>query len=138
MNEKYLYFAGRIESDDEYDSELDDFIVHEDDAPEDYSKYISQIFNYDKRKYIQYDDDDDDAMESNFAQQLKEEFVSTKIGKLLNLLEKFIFLYLSFDYYSLLFIDYVLGLMEDLEDIRREKMIEARKKKFMANKKMRK
>jgi protein SPT2 len=49
------------------------------DDCEDYSKYISQIFGYDKNKYRQ-EDDDDLVMESNFAQQLKEEFVSTKIG----------------------------------------------------------
>lgn len=30
-------------------------------------------------KYV--DNDDDAAMESSFAQQLKEEYVSTKIGK---------------------------------------------------------
>lgn len=43
-----------IESDSEYDSELDDFI---DDGPEDdadYSKVISEIFKYDKSKYIKY------------------------------------------------------------------------------------
>lgn len=41
-----------IESDSEYDSELDDFI---DDGPEDdadYSKVISEIFKYDKSKYV--------------------------------------------------------------------------------------
>lgn len=60
---------------------MNDFI---DDGPEgdneDYSKYISEIFGYDKSKYKQIDDEDDTAMESNFAQQLKEEYVSTKIG----------------------------------------------------------
>lgn len=71
------------DEDSEHDSELDDFI---DDGPEegaeDYSKYISEIFGYDKSKYRDIDDDDA-GMESNFAQQLKEEYVSTKIGKLL-------------------------------------------------------
>lgn len=53
----YLYRAillfirtGRIDSESEYDSELDDFI---DDGPDDtneYSKYISEIFGYDKSK----------------------------------------------------------------------------------------
>lgn len=47
---------------------------------EDYSKYISEIFGYDKNKYKYVDNDDDAAMESSFAQQLKEEYVSTKIG----------------------------------------------------------
>lgn len=87
-----MLFLGRAifrdDDDDEYDSELDDFIDNgdEDDGSQDYSKYISEIFGYDKSKYKNYydddDDDDDRAMESNFAQQLKEEYVSTKIGKL--------------------------------------------------------
>ncbi|XP_012287262.1 protein SPT2 homolog isoform X2 [Orussus abietinus] len=101
---------GRIEDDeDEYDSELDDFI---DDGPEeaaeDYSKYISEIFGYDKNKYRNSDDyNDDAAMESNFAQQLKEEYVSTKIG-----------------------------IMEDLEDIRMEAM--EKKRKSILKKKLKK
>ncbi|XP_047343418.1 protein SPT2 homolog [Vespa velutina] len=99
----------RIYDDEEYDSELDDFI---DDGPEeegeDYSKYISEIFGYDKSKYRNVDDDDDDlAMESNFAQQLKEEYVSTKIG-----------------------------IMEDLEDIRMEAL--EKKRKALLKKKARK
>ncbi|KAK2578942.1 hypothetical protein KPH14_011147 [Odynerus spinipes] len=98
----------RIYDDEEYDSELDDFI---DDGPEeegaDYSKYISEIFGYDKNKYNNVDDDDDLAMESNFAQQLKEEYVSTKIG-----------------------------IMEDLEDIRMEAL--EKKRKALLKKKARK
>lgn len=47
---------------------------------EDYSKHISEIFGYDRTKYNYIDDEDDTAMESNFAQQLKEEYRSTKIG----------------------------------------------------------
>ncbi|XP_008545763.1 protein SPT2 homolog [Microplitis demolitor] len=86
------------DDEEEYDSELDDFI---DDDPqegsEDYSKYISEIFGYDKSKYSNFDDDDAN-MESNYAQQLKEEFVSTKIG-----------------------------IMEDLEDIRQEALEKKRK-----------
>ncbi|CAL7951025.1 unnamed protein product [Xylocopa violacea] len=84
---------------DEYDSELDDFIddgVEEENA--DYSKYISEIFGYDKNKYKYIDNDDDAAMESSFAQQLKEEYVSTKIG-----------------------------IMEDLEDMRMEALEKKRK-----------
>ncbi|XP_046626687.1 protein SPT2 homolog isoform X1 [Neodiprion virginianus] len=96
----------RIYDDDsEHDSELDDFI---DDGPgdgaEDYSKYISEIFGYDKSKYRDLDEDDA-GMESNFAQQLKEEYVSTKIG-----------------------------IMEDLEDIRME-ALEKKKKALVKNKK---
>lgn len=44
-----VYSTGRIESDEEYDSEMDDFI---DDGEEDvdYSKYIKEIFGYDKSR----------------------------------------------------------------------------------------
>lgn len=60
---------------------MTDFI---DDGPdnneEDYSKHISEIFGYDKSKYRNIDDEDDAAMESNFTQQLKEEYISSKIG----------------------------------------------------------
>ncbi|ENN80583.1 hypothetical protein HUJ04_009454 [Dendroctonus ponderosae] len=71
---------GRILDDDdsEYDSELDDFI---DDDPEegDYSTYIKEIFGYDKSRYRDVDEDVDN-MESSFAQQMKEEVISAKIG----------------------------------------------------------
>ncbi|KAF5274332.1 hypothetical protein FQR65_LT17031 [Abscondita terminalis] len=94
----------RIIDDDEYDSEMDDFI---DDGPEemqDYSKYIKDIFGYDKSKYRGMDDDDVDNMESTFAQQMKEDVRSTK-----------------------------LGIMEDLEDIKRER--EEKKRKAIMMKK---
>lgn len=79
-NNNFLFFIGRILDDDdsEYDSEMDDFI-DDDDAEEDYSKYISEIFGYDKSRYRDVDDDVDN-MESTFAQQMKEEVISTKIG----------------------------------------------------------
>lgn len=97
------------DEDEEYDSELDDFI---DDGPveesEDYSKYISEIFGYDKSRYRYVDSDEDDArMESSFAQQLKEEYVSTKIG-----------------------------IMEDLEDMRMEAL--EKKRKALIRKKLKK
>lgn len=62
----------------EYDSEMDDFI--DDDEPElDYSRHIRDIFGYDKSRYRD-EDYDSDNMESNFAQQQREEFISKKIG----------------------------------------------------------
>ncbi|CAK9821552.1 Protein SPT2 homolog [Anthophora retusa] len=92
-------------NEDEYDSELDDFIDDEvGEETEDYSKYISEIFGYDKNKYKYVDNEDDVAMESSFAQQLKEEYVSTKIG-----------------------------IMEDLEDMRME-ALEKRKKALLKGK----
>lgn len=74
---------------DEYDSEMDDFI---DDGDEelDYSSEIRKMFGYDKSRFRDEDDDIDD-MESSFAQQQREEFISKKAG-----------------------------LMEDLEDMRLE------------------
>lgn len=82
VHTEYFNFTGRIcDNYEDYDSDINDFI---DDGPEedneDYSKHISEIFGYDKSKYRQIDDEDDIVMESNFAQQLKEEYVSTKIG----------------------------------------------------------
>ncbi|KAG4067337.1 hypothetical protein HA402_000328 [Bradysia odoriphaga] len=86
------------DDDSEYDSEMDDFI---DDGPEeqDYSKYIKEIFGYDKSRYRGMDDDCDN-MESSFSQQMREEYVSKKIG-----------------------------IMEDLEDMRMEAEEKKRKKK---------
>ncbi|XP_077277383.1 protein SPT2 homolog [Temnothorax americanus] len=71
-----------IYDDEEDDSDLADFI---DDGPEDnneynYSKHISEIFHYDRTRYKNIDDEDDTAMESNYAQQLKEELISSKMG----------------------------------------------------------
>ena len=92
-----------FDDEDEYDSELDDFIADEPEEEQDVSKYISEIFGYDRSKYRDIDEDDS-AMESNFAQQLKEEFISTKTG-----------------------------IMEDLEDIRKEAW--EKKRKAMLKKK---
>ncbi|KAF4520775.1 hypothetical protein B566_EDAN011426 [Ephemera danica] len=95
---------GRIESDSEYDSDLADFIDDgpEEPLPEDVSEIIGKIFNYNRNKYRNIDDDDE-CMESNFAQQQREEFVSAK-----------------------------LGLMEDLEDIQKEQMEKKRARKKAA------
>ncbi|XP_055301282.1 protein SPT2 homolog [Sitodiplosis mosellana] len=65
------------EDEDEYDSEMDDFI--DDDEGFDYSSEIRNIFGYDKSRYRD-EDDDIDNMESTFAQQQREEFISKKIG----------------------------------------------------------
>ncbi|CAG9826893.1 unnamed protein product [Diabrotica balteata] len=78
---KMVVNKGRIlddDDEDEYDSEMDDFI-DDDDAGDDISSYISEIFGYDRKRYRDVDDDVDD-METSFAQQMKEEVISTKIG----------------------------------------------------------
>ncbi|XP_050299448.1 protein SPT2 homolog [Anthonomus grandis grandis] len=96
---------GRIiddDDDDEYDSELDDFI-DDGDADVDVSSCIKEIFGYDKSRYRDHDDDVDN-MESTFAQQMREEVVSAKIG-----------------------------IMEDLEDMKKEEE-EKRRKALMKKK----
>ncbi|CAG7721107.1 unnamed protein product [Allacma fusca] len=67
----------RIDSDED-DSEMDDFI-DDDEAEIDYSSEIRSIFGYDKRRYV--DMDDDDIEESSVTQQWKEEARSAKIGR---------------------------------------------------------
>ncbi|CAH2063127.1 unnamed protein product, partial [Iphiclides podalirius] len=88
-----------VDSESDYDSEMDDFI---DDGDEniDYSTHIKEIFGYDKAKYRDMDDDDDPMMESSFARQQREEYISKKIG-----------------------------IMEDLEDMRMEAMEKKKSKK---------
>ncbi|KAI8033461.1 hypothetical protein M5D96_013784 [Drosophila gunungcola] len=66
------------DDEDEYDSELDDFI-DDGDCEEDISSHIRDIFGYDKRRYRGMDDDDR-GMESSFAQMQREEFISKKLG----------------------------------------------------------
>lgn len=70
---------------------MDDFIDDGPEEMEDYSKYIKDIFGYDKSKYRGLDEDDIDNMESTFAQQMREDIRSTKLGKcfsvFINLLE---------------------------------------------------
>lgn len=88
----------RIESDSEYDSEMDDFI-DDSDAKVDISAEIRNIFGYDRRKFRHEEDFDDRAMENNrFSDVMREEARSAKIGK-----------------------------MEDLEDMRREEEEKKRK-----------
>jgi len=94
-------FKRRIESDseEEYDSELDDFI-DDSDCKVDISKEIRSIFGYDKRRYKD-EDFDDRSMENNkFSSIMMEEARSARIGR-----------------------------MEDLEDMRREEEEMKRKKK---------
>uniref|UniRef100_A0AAG5DV70 Protein SPT2 homolog n=1 Tax=Anopheles atroparvus TaxID=41427 RepID=A0AAG5DV70_ANOAO len=87
-----------IDSDSEYDSEMDDFI-DDGDCEEDYSSAIKEIFGYDKSRYRdEHYEEDDYNMESSYAQQMREEYISKKIG-----------------------------IMEDLEDMRMEEEEKRRK-----------
>lgn len=70
------------EDDEEYEDEEDDMDDFIDDTPQsanlDYSKHIREIFGYDRSRF--QDDDDDEAMESSYAEQMKEEVRSARIG----------------------------------------------------------
>ena len=90
----------RINSESEYDSEMDDFI-DDAEATIDISAEIRNIFGYDRNKYRNETDFDDRSMENNrFADIMKEEARSARLGR-----------------------------MEDLEDMRREEEEKQRKKK---------
>jgi len=69
-----------IDSDEEYDSEMDDFIDDSELDTGNNSAIIGQMFNYDRRKYV-YEDSDDECMEPSVAQQMREESRSLRIGK---------------------------------------------------------
>lgn len=71
------------EEDEEYEDEEDDMDNFIDDGPMtdglDYSKHIREIFGYDRRKFVGMDDEEE-ALESSYAQQMKEEVRSARIG----------------------------------------------------------
>ncbi|XP_023211316.1 glutamic acid-rich protein-like [Centruroides sculpturatus] len=75
------------EEEDEEEDDDDDMADFIDDGPleeddEDYSRYIREIFGYDKRRYRYEEEFDDQAMESSYAEQMKEERRSARIGLL--------------------------------------------------------
>merc|ERR1712123_37644 len=93
-------YKRRIESDseEEYDSELEDFI-DDTDSKVDISAEIRNIFGYDKRRYKD-EAEDDRSMENNkFSSIMMEEARSARIGR-----------------------------QEDLDDMKREEMENKRKK----------
>ena len=70
----------RIDSESEYDSEMDDFI-DDTEATFDISAEIRSIFGYDRNKYRNEADFDDRSMENNrFADVMREEARSAKLG----------------------------------------------------------
>ncbi|KAK2714363.1 protein SPT2 homolog [Artemia franciscana] len=88
-----------VESDEEYDSELDDFIDDEPVGEESaISREIQAIFGSRYRRYEPEDDDSDECMEVGFGQVEKEEMRSLRAG-----------------------------IKEDLEDIERELMMKKKK-----------
>lgn len=71
------------DEEDEYDSEMDDFLdddSEEDTGKESYSKEIREIFKYDPKRYKHINLDDCDNMETDFHSQMKEEKASLRLG----------------------------------------------------------
>ncbi|NXT73692.1 SPT2 protein, partial [Zapornia atra] len=66
--------------DDEYDSEMDDFIEDEGEPQEEISKHIREIFGYDRKRYKDESDYALRYMESSWREQQKEEARSLRLG----------------------------------------------------------
>lgn len=68
------------EEDDDYDSEMEDFIEDEGESQEEISKHIREIFGYDRKKYKDESDYALRYMESSWKEQQKEEARSLRLG----------------------------------------------------------
>ncbi|XP_036046145.1 protein SPT2 homolog [Onychomys torridus] len=68
------------EDDDEYDSEMDDFIKDGGEPQEEISKHIREIFGYDRKTYKDESDYALRFMESSWKEQQKEEAKSLRLG----------------------------------------------------------
>ncbi|KAF7702242.1 protein SPT2 homolog [Silurus meridionalis] len=65
---------------EEYDSEMDDFIDDEGEDQDEISKHIREIFGYDRKKYKDESDYALKFMESSWKEQQKEEARSLRLG----------------------------------------------------------
>ncbi|XP_067090102.1 protein SPT2 homolog isoform X2 [Osmerus mordax] len=68
------------DEEDEYDSEMDDFIDNEGDGQDEISQHIREIFGYDRTKYKEESDYALKFMESSWRDQQKEEARSLRLG----------------------------------------------------------
>ncbi|XP_006093864.1 protein SPT2 homolog isoform X1 [Myotis lucifugus] len=68
------------EEDEDYDSEMEDFIEDEGESQEEISKHIREIFGYDRKKYKDESDYALRYMESSWKEQQKEEAKSLRLG----------------------------------------------------------
>ncbi|XP_006865896.1 PREDICTED: protein SPT2 homolog [Chrysochloris asiatica] len=68
------------EDDEDYDSEMEDFIEDEGEPQEEISKHIREIFGYDRKKYKDESDYALRYMESSWKEQQKEEAKSLRLG----------------------------------------------------------
>ncbi|XP_060039866.1 protein SPT2 homolog isoform X2 [Erinaceus europaeus] len=71
---------GFDDDDEEYDSEMEDFIEEEGEPQEDISRHIREIFGYDRNKYKDESDYALRYMESSWREQQKEEAKSLRLG----------------------------------------------------------
>ncbi|KAG8438406.1 hypothetical protein GDO86_008908 [Hymenochirus boettgeri] len=101
-------YKRRIEDEEDYDSEMEDFIDDGGECQDEISKHIREIFGYDKNRYKDESDYALRYMESSYREQQKEEARSLRMG-----------------------------IQEDLEELRREEEDLKRKaKQLKAAKKM--
>ncbi|NXJ95318.1 SPT2 protein, partial [Corythaixoides concolor] len=75
-----ISYKRQIDDDDEYDSEMDDFIEDEGEPQEEISKHIREIFGYDRKRYKDESDYALRYMESSWREQQKEEARSLRLG----------------------------------------------------------
>ncbi|XP_077372136.1 protein SPT2 homolog isoform X2 [Festucalex cinctus] len=75
-----IAYKRKYEEEDEYDSEMDDFIDDGDDEQAEVSKHIKEIFGYDRNKYKDESDYALKFMESSWRDMQKEEARSLKLA----------------------------------------------------------
>ncbi|XP_020391451.2 protein SPT2 homolog [Rhincodon typus] len=75
-----ISYRRRLEDDDEYDSEMDDFIDDSGESQDEISKHIKAIFGYDRTRYKDESDYALRYMESSWREQQKEEAKSLQMG----------------------------------------------------------
>ncbi|XP_010882646.1 protein SPT2 homolog isoform X1 [Esox lucius] len=73
-------YKRKYEEEEEYDSEMEDFIDDEGEPQDEISKHIREIFGYDRTKYKEESDYALKFMESSWRDQQKEEARSLRLG----------------------------------------------------------
>ncbi|XP_017341620.1 protein SPT2 homolog isoform X2 [Ictalurus punctatus] len=75
-------YKRKFEEEEDYDSEMDDFIDDEEDDQDEISKHIREIFGYDRTRYKDESDYALKFMESSWKEQQKEEARSLRMAVL--------------------------------------------------------
>ncbi|XP_067902278.1 protein SPT2 homolog [Heterodontus francisci] len=75
-----ISYQRRLYDDEDYDSEMDDFIDDAGESQDEISKHIKAIFGYDRNKYKDESDYALRYMESSWKEQQKEEAKSLQLG----------------------------------------------------------